>query len=99
VVLIHGALLDRRPWTPQRPLARRFTPPAIRRLGEVRFPVLVVTGDDDLRDTRLAADTITAGIPQAQRIRLPRAGHLLTITAAEDFNRLLVAFLEGHPPG
>lgn len=80
-------------------LERRLAPPAIRRLGEIRVPVLVVTGDDDLRDTRLAADTITAGVPQAQRIRLPGAGHLLTVTAAKDFNRLLAAFLEGRPAG
>lgn len=78
-------------------LELRGNPPAIRRLHEISTPVLVVTGDQDLRDIRLAADTLAAGIQTARRVTLPGAGHLLTISAAQSFNRLVEAFLAGNP--
>lgn len=77
-------------------LERRASPPAIRRLGEIRAPTLVVTGDRDLRDTQLTADTIVAGVRLARRMRLPGEGHLLTISAAAQFNRLVTGFLKGR---
>ncbi len=70
-------------------------PPAIRRLGEIRVPTLVITGGADLRDIALTGDTLEQGIPGARRVVIPHATHLLTISHAAEFNRLVTDFLPG----
>jgi pimeloyl-ACP methyl ester carboxylesterase len=74
--------------------AQPLEPPAIERLSEVRAPALVVVGEHDVEDMHGIARTLERGIPGAQRVTLPGAGHLSNMDASEDLNRLVLDFLE-----
>ena len=76
-------------------LEQQPTPPAIARLGEIKSPTLVITGTADLRDIVLTGDTLVHAIGGAQRVEIPGARHLLTISHAAEFNRIVSAFLSG----
>ncbi|HEX6644722.1 MAG TPA: alpha/beta fold hydrolase [Gemmatimonadales bacterium] len=80
-------------WTmaawPQQPL----TPPASRRLGQLRDPVLVVIGDRDSRSVRMFADSTAAMIAGAERAVMTGTDHLPHMEKPEEFNRLLIEFL------
>ncbi len=69
------------------------TPPAISRLNEIRVPVLVITGDADMRDIILTGDTLVRSIAGARRATIAGAKHMLNITHALQFNALVAEFL------
>jgi len=75
-------------------LERRTQPAALERLHTLRVPVLVVTGSADLPDIQRAAREIADRIPGARLEVIPDAKHMLTITHASRFNRLLADFLD-----
>jgi proline iminopeptidase len=45
------------------------------RLGEIRVPTLVLVGDSDWVCPAYASETIAAGIPGAELVTIPQAGH------------------------
>lgn len=67
-------------------------PPVIDRLGEISQPALVVIGEEDA-PYRRAAEVLEARIPNARRVTLPGAGHIVNLDAEAEFNRLVVDFL------
>jgi 3-oxoadipate enol-lactonase len=78
----------------QSPTAERvLSPPAMARLGEVRVPTLVIVGDADARDIRVAADSLARGIRGAQRATVAGAGHLVNVWRAREFSELVTRFL------
>lgn len=50
-----------------------------------------------MRDVILTSDTLEPGIAHARRERIPGARHLLNITRASQFNRLVTDFLGARP--
>ena len=70
--------------------------PAIDRLGEVRVPTLVVIGDHDVTDAKVAADLLLAGIPGAEELRFPDSAHLPSVEHPERFTAHLRDFLARH---
>ncbi|MGH7472049.1 MAG: alpha/beta fold hydrolase [Longimicrobiales bacterium] len=72
---------------------RMLEPPAWGRLAEVRVPVLVLTGENDVPELRRLADTLAQRIPGAQLQVIPRAGHMLNLAAPEEFNAAMRRFL------
>ncbi|MEU2614402.1 alpha/beta hydrolase [Micromonospora sp. NPDC007271] len=69
-------------------------PPAIDRLAELRVPVLVGTGADDVADLRRLADRIAAEAPRGVRLPdIPDAAHLLPLERPEPVNAALLDFL------
>ncbi|MFU8875256.1 alpha/beta fold hydrolase [Micromonospora sp. SL4-19] len=74
--------------------AGELDPPAIDRLTELRMPVLVGTGADDVADLRRLADRIAAEAPQGVRLPdVPDAAHLLPLERPEPVNAALLDFL------
>jgi pimeloyl-ACP methyl ester carboxylesterase len=74
------------------------TPPGTRaaeRLGEVRAPTLIVAGDLDTPRTLEAADALAAGIEGARLEVVKGAAHLPNMERPEEFNRLVLGFLDG----
>jgi 3-oxoadipate enol-lactonase len=69
-------------------------PPASGRLGEVRAQTLVLVGEDDLPDFHRIAGLLSEGIPSAKLVKVPGAGHMLNMEAPEEFNRLVLEFLD-----
>jgi len=70
--------------------------PAIDRLGEIAVPTLVVIGDHDVSDAKVAAELLTAGIPGAQQERFPDSAHLPSVEHPERFTSLLRDWLTRH---
>jgi pimeloyl-ACP methyl ester carboxylesterase len=69
-------------------------PPVIDRLSAIRVPTLVVIGENDIEDFRLIADILTENIPNAEKVVIPGAGHMLPMEQPEALNRILVDFLK-----
>lgn len=66
------------------------------RLAEVKMPVLAVTGEDDVKFSRLAEDMAAAIGVNAQAVALAGAGHAAHLERPVSFHRLLTAFLLLH---
>ena len=73
-------------------------PPAIGRLGKVKVPVLVVSGENDMPNLRRLADSVVEGIPRAKLVVIPGAGHMVNLAAPAEFDAAVRAFLGGLSP-
>ncbi len=71
------------------PLSRR----AITRLEDVAAPTLVIDGDLDLSHIRQMSDTLVARLPNARRVTVEGAGHLLNMEKPAEFNTHVREFL------
>jgi 3-oxoadipate enol-lactonase len=70
---------------------------AVDRLGEIRCPVLLVWGADDHVVPVGMAGPLQAGIPQAELIVLPDAGHVCNLEQPEAFDLVIEAFFAKNP--
>ena len=68
------------------------------RLGELKMPVLAVTGQDDARYGQVAEEMARAIGVNAQVVALAGARHAAHLERPISFHRLLAAFLVLHPP-
>jgi pimeloyl-ACP methyl ester carboxylesterase len=74
----------------------RLEPPASERLGDVKVPTLVLTGDDDVADIHRIGDRLAAGIPGAERATIAGAAHLPSLDCPEEFDRIVLDFFAKH---
>jgi 3-oxoadipate enol-lactonase len=74
---------------------QKIDPPAFGRLGDIKAPTLVVVGDNDLPDVQETADLLTSKIRGARKAIIDDAAHLPNLEHPEEFNRLLIDFLNG----
>jgi pimeloyl-ACP methyl ester carboxylesterase len=65
-------------------------------LARVTQPALVVVGEEDEAYLQ-AAEVMAAKLPQARRVTIPRAGHIVNIEEPEAFNAEIVKFLAELP--
>jgi pimeloyl-ACP methyl ester carboxylesterase len=63
------------------------------RLGEIKAPVLVITGADDIGSTPEMARRMSKAVGNAECRIVPGARHMLPMEAAEEVNKMLSAFL------
>lgn len=68
-------------------------PPALERLRDIGAPALVISGEKDLPDFHAVADQLVRGLPNAQRMRVLDAGHLLNLERSELTTTVITAFL------
>lgn len=68
------------------------------RLSEIEKPVLVVVGEKDVDPCRAIAEEMRQRIPKARVALIKGAGHLPCWDRPEDFNRVLLEFLQGQAP-
>jgi pimeloyl-ACP methyl ester carboxylesterase len=66
-----------------------------RRLGELRCPTLVLTGDRDTTVAMSIQAELVRGIPEARQVTIPDAGHGVIADQPEAVNRVLLEFLAG----
>ncbi len=64
------------------------------RLAEIKVPVLVVTGEDDLLTPPKYGIYLADKIAKATRIHIMDAGHLLPVEKPEELNQALRTFLD-----
>ncbi|MFC1726561.1 alpha/beta fold hydrolase [candidate division KSB1 bacterium] len=69
-------------------------PPAIGRLDEIRCPVLALAGDKDMPDILELVNLYKDSIPGARKVIIPGAAHLSNMEKPEEFNRIVMEFLE-----
>jgi pimeloyl-ACP methyl ester carboxylesterase len=85
-------------WLANPLLGRELTPPAAKRLGEVRVPTLVIIGERDVPDIQAIGKLLEKGIPHARKIVVPGAGHMVNMERPEELDRAVLAFLAEIKP-
>jgi pimeloyl-ACP methyl ester carboxylesterase len=70
-------------------------PPAAGRLSEIQVPTLVIVGDLDVSATHVSADKLVSGIPGARKYVFKGVAHLPPMEKPEEFNRVVLGFLDG----
>jgi len=85
------ALLERHPQAVDNsiPWSTRPEPDSRARLGEVRAPLRLVVGESDIPDVQAHVGAIEAGVRGAERVVVPRAGHLVHLERPDTFVALL----------
>jgi pimeloyl-ACP methyl ester carboxylesterase len=63
------------------------------RLHEIAAPALIMAGELDLPDFLLIAEILAANIPNARRLVVPDAGHVLNLEKPEEVNEALLSVL------
>ena len=75
---------------------KSFDKPAAARLDELKMPVLVIIGENDLPYLRLAADYLTEHLPRASKTLIRKAAHLPNMEQPEQFQAAVRHFLDAH---
>jgi pimeloyl-ACP methyl ester carboxylesterase len=70
-----------------------LNPPAVERLGEIQVPTLIVVGSLDHPELLRAADVMREQIPEAEKIIIDAAAHMLNMEKPDEFNRIVLDFL------
>ncbi|HVZ98420.1 MAG TPA: alpha/beta hydrolase [Chitinophagaceae bacterium] len=68
-------------------------PPAINRLAQITVPTLVVIGEYDIPDFQNVANKLSREIPNAQKLVVPKAGHMVNMEAPGVVNDAILNFL------
>ena len=85
-------------WSYKTNPVQRLTPPAIKRLSEIKCPALVIIGEQDLSHIKEIASLLVGGIADARLVTVPRAGHLVNLDAPETFSQVVESFLAAGRP-
>jgi pimeloyl-ACP methyl ester carboxylesterase len=67
------------PLTATFPESRPPERPAVGRLAEIHVPTLILVGESDIPDVHAHAGVLEAGIHNARRMIVPKAGHLIQL--------------------
>jgi len=70
-------------------------PPAANRLTETQVPALVLVGDRDRPEIVATADLLEERLPNVQKVVMPGTAHLPSMERPEEFNRIVLEFLDG----
>jgi 3-oxoadipate enol-lactonase len=78
---------------------RELDPPAAHRLGEVDVPALVLIAEHDPPYMRRVGDLIARGIPDARKLTIEGADHVVNVRQPALFDDAVLAFLDEVRPG
>ncbi|MEX2237832.1 MAG: alpha/beta hydrolase [Dehalococcoidia bacterium] len=90
--------LTQKPENRERQMAGIMAHYTSERLGELKVPVLIVTGTGDRLVSCENSKLILAAIPHAESIEYPGAGHLYWDEDPEEVTRAVVGFARRHSP-
>lgn len=62
-------------------------------LHSITKPTLIIVGENDLAYFHNIANVLAAGIPSAQKVIVPNAGHMVNMEAPSEINNLLANFI------
>lgn len=68
----------------------------IDRLAEIKTPVALIVGAEDIATPVTASEAIHSRIPHSQLTILPDASHIANVEQADAFNEILLTFLRSH---
>jgi pimeloyl-ACP methyl ester carboxylesterase len=69
-------------------------PPATPRLGEIKVPTLIVTGEVDIADVHAHAGALEALIPGATRVVMTGGGHFIYLEQPKTFADMVGGFVD-----
>lgn len=69
-------------------------PPAVGRLDEVKVPTLIMFGDLDTSGTPMTSEQMAKGIKGSKKIVYPGVAHMVSMEIPDEFNRVVLGFLE-----
>jgi len=72
-----------------------LSPRAAQQLDRISQPTLIVTADKDLDVCKEIADLMEQIIPNSTKTEFIGAGHVMNVDKPEEFNRLVLDFIEG----
>jgi 3-oxoadipate enol-lactonase len=72
---------------------RGVDPPAMQQLTKINVPALIVTADHDIEACREVADLLETSIPDARKVVIPNAAHVVHMEAPSKLNEIVLAFL------
>jgi pimeloyl-ACP methyl ester carboxylesterase len=87
-----------REWLQNPLLSKRLTPPAAKRLAEIRVPTLVVVGDRDVPDMQKVADQLAAEVKGSRKVVIAGAGRIVNLERPAEFDRAVLGFLADRTP-
>jgi 3-oxoadipate enol-lactonase len=67
--------------------------PAVQFLSEIQVPTLILVGEYDIPDVHAHSGVLQAGIPNAKREIIAKAGHLIPLEQPQAFNGSVMKFL------
>ena len=73
---------------------RMLREPAIDRLSELEVPMLVVVGELDVPGILEIADLLVDADPNADLVVVPGVAHMVNLEKPEEFNQILLDFLD-----
>ncbi len=71
-----------------------LSPPASKRLSEVRAPTLILAGEADIGDVHAHCGAINAGIRESVRLVMKEAGHLIQLEKPEELAKKFANFAQ-----
>jgi 3-oxoadipate enol-lactonase len=71
-------------------------PPAADRLPDIQAPTLLIVGDGDQPRVFAAADLLEKELPHVRKVVLHGTAHVPNMERPEEFNRIVLHFLEDH---
>jgi pimeloyl-ACP methyl ester carboxylesterase len=74
-------------------LERELDPPAIKRLGEIKAPTLIIVGSRDVPDIQKISNLLAKEIHGAQKIVISGSGHMVNMEKPIEFNKAVLDFL------
>jgi pimeloyl-ACP methyl ester carboxylesterase len=75
------------------PAYEKLVDPIADHLGDVRVPVLVLVGEEDMPDILTAADEIAARVPGARKVVMTDTAHVPNLERPAEYNELVLQFL------
>lgn len=75
-------------------LNRAPDPPTATRLGEIRAPTLIILGSRDVPWIKAVVETLGKKIPQARKVVIEGAGHMVNMEKPAEFDRAVLGFLK-----
>jgi 3-oxoadipate enol-lactonase len=74
-------------------IEKRLDPPAINRLTEIKVPTMAIVGNLDIPGIIEIADMIVRDVKGAQKVTIKGAAHLVNMEKPEEFNRIVIDFI------
>ena len=82
-------------WIHKNPI-ESLTPPALQRLNQIKVPVLIITGEKDIKDFQEIAGILHNNIMFSVKKQILNAGHLCNMENPKAFNSLVSDFLHNN---
>jgi pimeloyl-ACP methyl ester carboxylesterase len=68
-------------------------PPAIQRLNQIKVPMLIIVGENDVLDFLAMSDFLAQHVPNARKVLVAGAGHMVNMEAPDQINEAILHFL------